>query len=171
MEGNKTIPNKKINWCYMLLARETGKIDCQIIFSFSFSFNFLILYFPCNFCMEMTFFVSTINVSGLQDVLSMPTSASIIIASILVQIPLAWNLQSKKWQAVQEPCNLVPFPLLVAINSVTSSPWSSQKIILLKFRRGREGEEREKCLWLRSDGFFFILKYFSVFLSVIIIVC
>lgn len=56
MEGNKAIPNKKINWCYMLLAHETGKIDYQIIFSFSFSFNFLILYFPCNFCMEITFF-------------------------------------------------------------------------------------------------------------------
>lgn len=137
----------------MLLTYETGKIDYQIFFSFY--FYFLILYFPCNFCMEITFFVSTINVSGLQDALSMPTGASIIIASILVQIPLAWNLQSKKWQAVQKLWNLVPFPLLVAINSVTSNPWSLPKNRTTEISY-REGRRKEGKMSLAQSSWIFL---------------
>lgn len=160
MEGDKAIPNKKINWCYMLLMYETGKIDYQTFFFFPFSFNFLILYFPCNFCMEMTFFVSIINVSGLQDVLSMPTGTSIIITSILVQIPLVWNLQSKKLQTVQKPRHLIPFPLLVAINSFTSKPWSLPKNHNTQISY-REGRRREGKMPLTKISWIFL--HFKIF--------
>lgn len=41
MEGDKAIPNKKINWCYMVLTYETGKIDYQtFFFLFLLTFSF-----------------------------------------------------------------------------------------------------------------------------------
>lgn len=168
MEGNKAIPNKKMNWRYVLLTHGAGKIDYWICASFFFSFSFytslVISVWKWLFCffhkcewapriMSPWCFIKAFRYYQCNSIYSSTDSVS--LKSSVKEV-------TGRPEASQ-PCNF-PTACGTKFCYFQTPGVPVHKIRLLKLHAGRDG--REKCLWLsvQQEYFFPTLKYCSAFL-------